>query len=188
MSIDLTAQLPFLVVVIFLIIRIIDSYKKGFVKEICGLIATIFSTVIVMVLSFAYRQYVGESKLTAWVSLALVVLLVILYRLIDVIIGALKIFSKVPVLSTIDKVLGPVFALLETIVLVWGAFCVAIVLDHGVYHDVIMNCVRNNVVMYYLYQYNYLQVLVIKYGDVFAKGIADIISEFNLIPDLPTDL
>lgn len=163
------AQLPFLVALIFLIIRIVISYKRGFVKEICGLVALIFAAVIVLLLSFGFRAHFDEYKLIAWASIVLVILMLVLYKLIDTILTTLKIMAKLPGINWVDKVLGPVFAICETIVIIWGVYCVTMVMDQGAFHDIIISSVRHNIIMKALYEYNYLYVFIAQFNSEFAQ-------------------
>ncbi len=176
---SLLAQVPFLVLIIFLAIRIIVSLKRGFVKELCGLVAIIFAAAIILLLSVGFSQYFGDYKLMAWASVVLVVLLLVVYRLLDLVLTTLKIFAKLPGVSTIDKILGPVFAVAETIVFVWGVYCVTMVMNQGLLHDIILASVRSNPVMRLLYQYNYLYVVISQFSGQFSDTFAKVITQID---------
>ncbi|MCR4727740.1 MAG: CvpA family protein [Lachnospiraceae bacterium] len=152
----LIAQLPFLFVVILLVVKLLLGYKRGLVKELCGIVATIFAAAIVLLIAFAMRQYFNEDRLVFVTTLVLLFLLIVLYKVVNTFLTGLKIFSKVPGLNLVDKILGPVLGFVETILIVWTVFCLVIIMDMGAFENLMMLSVRNNIVMKYLYMYNYM--------------------------------
>ena len=152
----LIAQLPFLFVVILLVVKLLLGYKRGLVKELCGIVSTIFAAAIVLLIAFAMRQHFNEERLIFITTLVLIFLLIVLYKVVNTFLTGLKIFSKVPGLNLVDKILGPVLGFIETILIVWAVFCLALIMDMGAFENLIMLSVRNNIVMEKLFVYNYM--------------------------------
>ena len=68
-------NLPFLCVVVLFIIRAIIATKRGMVKEICSVIATVVASLAVLLIAFAIRKYFVQDKIIFIASLILIVIL-----------------------------------------------------------------------------------------------------------------
>lgn len=160
----LVINLPFLIVVALLIIRVIISVKRGFVKELCSLIATVVASLAILLIALAVQKYFAEDRIIMAVTIILLFLLCIIYKIIDTFLVALKLISKLPVVKILDKVLGVVIGVAEVLVVVWTVYCLIMVLDTGFFEKWIMDCVRNNAIMGKLYEYNYIYSLMSKFS------------------------
>lgn len=152
----LLINIPFLCAIVLLIIRSIVATKRGMVKEICSVIATVVASVAVLLIALAIRKYFDQDKVIFIATIILMVVLGLLYKIIDGFLVTLKLVSKLPVLKQIDKVMGLVIAVVEVIFVVWVVYCVVLILDVGMFESWIMTCVKNNYFMRFLYEYNYL--------------------------------
>lgn len=95
-----------LIVLIIFIIRIKGGYKRGFVKELSACISIIIAVVVGRVLMESYDALAAHR-----ISLAIYRLLTLgvvfgLYKLLRLVISAAKIFSKLPIIKWLDKLLG----------------------------------------------------------------------------------
>lgn len=168
-------NIPFLVACLLLIIKIPTSIKRGFVKELCSVVSIIIASVLVLLIAFAIKKYVNQERLVFCISVVLLILLLIIYKIIDLGLTTLKLISKLPVVSFFNKIIALPFAIFEVVVLIWAVYCLVMVLDAGALGTWIMNCVRVNPIMKFLYQYNYMYNIVAKFSetlkavDIFAK-------------------
>lgn len=170
-------NIPFLCFVILLVTRVIISTKRGLVKEICSIIATIVASVAIILIALAIRKYLDESKLVFVLTLVLISVLGILYKIIDGFLTTIKLIAKLPVLNAFDKLMGLVFGIAETILVVWAVYCIIIILGSGPFEQCVMKCVENNFVMRFMYDNNYLYNIIAPYITV-INGI-DIASKIN---------
>lgn len=161
----LTAQLPFLVVLLYLVIMIVVSYKRGFAKEFCSLVAMIVASIAVLLIAFAIRAYFDQERLIFVITLILLFLLFVLYKIVDLALTSLKIVSKLPIIRLIDKPLGIIAGVAEVIITIWAVYCIVMVLDAGAFEKWVMNCVRNNVLMRFMYEYNYMYLIASKFSE-----------------------
>lgn len=157
---NLIYQLPFLAAVILLVVKVMISFKRGLVKEICAVISTIAASIVVLLIAFALRQYFNDSKIIFVTTLVLLFLFLVLYKILATFLTGLKLVAKLPGLNLVDKILGPVLGIVETVLIIWAVYCIAIIMDMGAFSTLMMNCARNNIVMRLLYQYNYMYVLI----------------------------
>lgn len=152
----LVVNLPFLCVVVLLIIRAIVATKRGMVKEICSVIATVVASIAVLLIALAIRKYFDQDRIIFVATIILMVILGLLYKIIDGFLVTLKLVAKLPVLKQVDKVFGLIIAIVEVVFVVWVVYCVVLILDVGLFESWIMNCVKNNYFMRFLFEYNYL--------------------------------
>lgn len=164
MSDVLITNIPFLVLCLLLISKIITATKRGIVKEICGLVSMVFASIAVLLIAFAVRKYFSGDRIIFVITLVLLFLLIIVYKILDLALTTLKLISKLPVVSLVNKLLAIPFAIAEMIVFTWAVYCLIMVLDTGAFEACIMNCVRNNPVMEMLYKYNYLYSIVANFS------------------------
>ena len=101
-----------LIAVIF-IWRIAAGFRKGLVQEIISLIAMAVAGVCVVLIIGAIGSYMDQeiSKLIQTIVVLLVVCAV--YRLVHVLFTSLELIAKLPVIKSLDKLLGAVIGLAE---------------------------------------------------------------------------
>ncbi len=106
-----------LIVVIF-IWRIVACFRKGMVQEIVSLIATVVAGFCMMLIFSAVGSYLNHEigRLIQMVSVLLVVCLV--YRLVNILFTSLKLISKLPIVRSVDKMLGAFVGVIEAVVLI----------------------------------------------------------------------
>lgn len=161
----LTINLPFLVVVFYLIIMLIVSAKRGFAKELCSLVAIVIATIAVMLIAFALRAYFNQERIIFVITIILLFLLFVLYKIIDLALVSIKIISKLPLIRRVDKLLGIFVGIVEVLFTVWAVYCIVIVFDAGAFEKWVMDCVHNNALMKLLYEYNYMYIWTEKIND-----------------------
>lgn len=88
------------------IFRIKAAYKKGFVRELSDTISLIIAIIIGRMLVSSYHAFVLERLGDAISGIIIVGVVFGIYRLIKIIISALKLFSSLPVIRGLDKILG----------------------------------------------------------------------------------
>ena len=172
----LIVNIPFIIVIAFLIFRIVFSVKHGFAKELCSFIAAIVASLAVLLIAFAVKSYFNQTRIIFVITLILLFLLLVLYKIVDMILDPLKrLIGNLPLVSVVDKVLGIVVGVAEVIVVVWAIYCLVMVMDAGAFEKWVMDCVRANKIMRTLYEYNYMYMIVAKFSstlqgiDIWAK-------------------
>ncbi|MBR6004053.1 MAG: CvpA family protein [Lachnospiraceae bacterium] len=162
-------NIPFFVLLVFLVIKIILSVRKGAVKEICGVVSMILASILVLLIAFAVRQYFDSQRVIFLVTLILIFLLLIIYKIFDMAFTTMKLISKIPGVHLVNKLLGIPLAIAETVILVWTIYCLIMVLDIGAFEKWIMDCVRSNFVMKFLYRFNYLFFIVANFSKTLGE-------------------
>ncbi len=173
------SQLPFIGVLILLVIRVVVGAKRGVIKELIAIPASLIACFAVLFLSFAFRSVFNEAAQVFLGSIVLTALLLILFKLIDIVITGSKPFRKKTEIKPVSRVFGGIVAVVVTIVLVWGVFCITMVMNQGPYSEAILASVRNNVVMRVIYQYNYFYYFASLFSQDLASSFAESMRQIN---------
>ena len=163
-------NIPFLVLVLFFVIKVIVGVKRGAVKELCSFVSAIIAAVVVLLIGFAIRKYIDQDRVIFIVTLLLLFIMITLYRILSMAFTALKIISKLPGVSAVNKLLSIPVVICETVIVTWAVYCIVMVFDQGAFAKCIFDCVKSNQVMKFLYEYNYMYAIVAK----FSRTLADI--------------
>ena len=92
--------------VFILVYGAVRGYRKGFVKELEGLVALICALVSLILISGLARGTVGDRISTRALAIALLIVIGVFYSLCRIIFGSLKLFAGLPVIHFLDEVLG----------------------------------------------------------------------------------
>ena len=109
--------------IIILACGTIRGFDKGFVKELQGLIAGICSVAALILISSLVRDSTGDRFSARAMTIALLIVLVIVYSFCRMILSALKLFAGLPVISFADKILGAAAGFVKSFLLLY-------ILDH----------------------------------------------------------
>ena len=101
------------VIILIFIWRIVAGFRKGLVQEIISVIAMAVAGVCVVLIIGAIGSYMDQeiSKLIQTIVVLFVVCAV--YRLVHVLFTSLELIAKLPVIKSLDKLLGAVIGLAE---------------------------------------------------------------------------
>ena len=101
------------VIILNFIWRIVAGFRKGLVQEIISVIAMAVAGVCVVLIIGAIGSYMDQeiSKLIQTIVVLFVVCAV--YRLVHVLFTSLELIAKLPVIKSLDKLLGAVIGLAE---------------------------------------------------------------------------
>lgn len=172
-------QLPFIIVTLFWLWRVIRAGKRGMIKEICSLISAVVASVSILLIAVAVRSYMKGENIRLAVAVLLVIVLGVIYKLLDLFLTTIKLIAKLPVVNVLDSVLGIVAGTLETLIFVWTVYCMLNFVDVGPLHERITDCINNNEIMMYIYKNNHMQLLLEKIFTAYSNAE---------LPQIPTDI
>lgn len=94
------------------------GFKKGMVQELLSLVAGVVAGICMLLILGAVGSYF-ENDIGRVVKIMVVLLSVcIVYRLVNTLFVSLKLISKLPIVKSVDKLLGIVVGFVEASVLV----------------------------------------------------------------------
>lgn len=164
---EVKINLMLIVAAIVLIVKVIDGYKKGVVKEIISLVSLAILGCIVLLAAGGMNNWHSGKILNAAFAVLLLILLGIVHNVLRVVFFSAKVVSKLPVINLINKLLGVVFGALEVVLFLWILYTVVMLMDLGAVEQVILSYTQDSKILTWIYEHNYvahlLEVCVTKF-------------------------
>ncbi len=160
-------NLLLIVVAILLLCNIVDGYKKGMVKAIISFVSLIVLCIVVALIANGLQSYLDGEILSVVIMVLLLGVLGIAHHLLGVVFFSAKLIAKLPIVHSLDKVLGIVFGVLETVLIIWTIYTFTMMLDMGVIGKQIMEYTRNSSILTWFYEHNHLAHWVQQLGAQF---------------------
>ena len=148
------------VLAVILIWRVSAGMKRGVVRETIAFVNVIFAALVLGLVCMIFNAYHAENYLGIVLLMVGIVALSIIYSLLKIVFFSAKVVSKLPVVSSVDRLLGLVIGVAETLIIFWAMCCVFMYVDLGVLEEQIMMMVGNSELLTWLNQYNLLGVLL----------------------------
>lgn len=158
------------IVLIVLIWKIVDGYKRGMVKEIISFISLIVLCVVVVLIGAGLNSYLEKELIGVVAAVLLLAILGIVHHLLGVVFFSAKMIVKLPIVHWLDKVLGMAVGALETVLILWTVYSFIMTFGLGMVGQQILAYTEENAVLSWLYRYNYL-----------AAWISSVSSKINFI-------
>ena len=149
-------------VALFMICKIVDGYKKGMVKEVISLVSLIVICAVVTLILRGLDSYWDKDYLNVVVAVVLLVVIGIIHHVLGVVFFSAKVISKLPIVSWLNKLLGMVFGILETVLILWTIYTFVMFMDLGIIGEQILIYTQESPVLTWLYEHNYLAAWLIE--------------------------
>ncbi len=145
---------------ILLLIKILDGYKRGMVKELISLVTLTLMCVVVVILAAGLHFVEANEIAGILVMVLLLVLLGIAHHFLRLIFFSANLISKLPVISFGNKLLGMVVGALEVLFLLWTVYTFTLYYDLGMIGELIIEGTRDSVILSKIYEFNLLAPIV----------------------------
>lgn len=109
-------NLVLVVVVLVAAFKIKDGYKKGMVKQIISLVTLLVVGIMIALIGCALHTYMQKEVLGLIVAVLLLAVLGVIHYFLGFVFFSVKMISKLPVVSWLNKLLGALFGFLELVV------------------------------------------------------------------------
>ena len=151
-----------------LVFKIWDGYRKGMVKEIVSFISLVFLCLVAALMANGLSSYFDGKFLNVVVAVVLLALLSIAHHIINVVVFPAKLLAKLPVVHSLDKILGVAVGILESVLILWTIYTFVMMMDLGMIGEFIVQCTAENPILTWFYRYNqlagWLQILSAELG------------------------
>ena len=144
---------------IVLLWRVSVGVKRGVVREALSLINVLFVALVIGLVCMIMEAYHAENYMGIVVNMLIIVALSIVYSVVKLVFFPAKVITKLPVLSSADKLLGLVFGVAEALIAYWALCCVLMYMDIGVLKEQLLMMIGESQILTFLYQYNLLGIL-----------------------------
>lgn len=141
---------------VVLVWRVVAGFRVGMVREIISFVSLIIMAVGIALLGVALSSYREQDMIKMIIALILFLVLCILHRIINFVFFSAKIISKLPVVHGVDRLLGGVIGVMETVIVVWVLFFLIMQFGLGVIGQQIVLFAQENEALTWLYEHNYL--------------------------------
>lgn len=153
------------------IINVCSGYKRGFVKSTISLVSLVILCVVAALLANGIGSYHDGNYFHVALVVILLSVLGLVHHLLSAVFFSAKLVTKLPVVHSVDKLLGIVFGILETVLILWTVYTFVMMMDLGVIGKLILSWTGENSFLTWLYAHNYL-----------AYGIERLLSKFSFVP------
>lgn len=157
--------------IVLAVVNMVWGYNKGLVKAMVSFISLVIICVIASLLAYGISSYTEGNIINVVLMIVLLLVLVTVHLLLSVLFISAKLVVKLPVVHIADKLLGILFGLLETVLILWTIYTFVMMMDLGAIKDTIVEWTYENPVLTWLYRHNYL-----------ARGIERLLGEFDFVP------
>ena len=151
-----------LAVIAVTILKIMDGYKKGMVKEIISFVSLVVMCVVVLLLGSGLHSYMEKEILGVVIAVLLLVILGIAHHALKLIFFSAKLISKLPVVHSADKILGILVGTLEVVLILWTIYTFIMYFEMGMIGNLMIEYSRDSKILTWLYEHNVLAGVVEK--------------------------
>lgn len=145
-----------LIFAVLLFCNIVNGYKKGMVKEIISFVSLIVLCIVVALIGNGLKSYFDGEIVSVIIMVLLLCILGIVHHLLGVVFFSAKLIAKLPIVHSLDKILGIVFGVLETILIVWTIYTFVMLFNLGMLGEQIVEYTRSSELLTWFYEHNYL--------------------------------
>lgn len=149
-----------IIAIVILVWRIAEGIHRGMVKEIVSFVSLVVLSIAVALVATGIGKYFEKDFISMVMVILMLLVLCIVHRLLSLFFFSAKLIAKLPVIHSVDKLLGAVIGVLETILLIWTVYSLIMAFGMGMVGEQILEYARESQILRSLYKYNLLQVLV----------------------------
>ena len=149
-----------IVVLIVLLWKITQGYKRGMVKEIISFVSLIVLCIVAALIVNGMQSYMEKQFVGVVIAVLLLCVVGIVHHLLGVVFFSAKLISKLPVIHWADKLLGMVAGVLETVLILWTVYLFIMKSGLGMLGQQILVYTQENPILSWLYRYNFLAMWV----------------------------
>lgn len=152
-------NIVFLAVLLLVIGGGIKGCKRGFIEELNTTIAMILAILAAILFAVAVKSYMSQETLKTILGVICLTVALIVYKIADFILSTLKIISSIPVIRGINKLAGFAAGTLEALLIIWIVFLVIASFDFGSINTYILENIKENEILTYMFRNNPLSHL-----------------------------
>ncbi len=150
----------FLIVLMLFIGGGIKGFRHGMVEELNKAVALILALAAIAMFVVAAKSYMEHETLRTILGIVCMTIAILVYKIVDFILSSLKIISLIPVIRGVNKLLGFGVGVAESVILIWAVFIVIVAFEFGGASRYILENIKENPLLTFLFSNNYLANLV----------------------------
>ena len=138
----------------------IKVFRHGMVEELNKAVALILALAAIAMFVVAAKSYMEHETLRTILGIVCMTIAILVYKIVDFILSSLKIISLIPVIRGVNKLLGFGVGVAESVILIWAVFIVIVAFEFGGASRYILENIKENTLLTFLFSNNYLANLV----------------------------
>lgn len=138
----------------------IKGFRHGMVEELNKAVALILALAAIAMFVVAAKSYMEHETLRTILGIVCMTIAILVYKIVDFILSSLKIISLIPVIRGVNKLLGFGVGVAESVILIWAVFIVIVAFEFGGASRYILENIKENTLLTFLFSNNYLANLV----------------------------
>lgn len=175
-----TINFLLLIVLGVALIKLIDGYKKGIIKEIISLVSLFVLCAVVALVAGGISCYQDKKILHVVVAFLLLGVLGVVHHLLGVVFFSAKMISKLPVVHFADKLLGAVFGVLEVLLVLWTIDTLVAMMDLGAFKTMYLSYTSDSELLTWFFEHNYLRYFVEQLiPDVDLRSLSELLEMYK---------
>lgn len=167
----MNVNIVLIVVAVVALFKVWDGYKKGMVKEIISLVTLLIVGIMIALLGCALHNYMKREIMGLVVVILLLAVLGVVHTLLGFVFFSIKMISKLPVVSFLNRLLGAVFGLLEVVVVLMVLFFFLENFGLGVIGAQIQEYISEIEPLQYIYDHNLVATLMDKIVEAIGTSL-----------------
>ena len=172
-----TINFLLLIVLGVALIKLIDGYKKGIIKEIISLVSLFVLCAVVALVAGGISCYQDKKILHVVVAFLLLGVLGVVHHLLGVVFFSAKMISKLPVVHLADKLLG---AVLEVLLVLWTIDTLVAMMDLGAFKTMYLSYTSDSELLTWFFEHNYLRYFVEQLiPDVDLRSLSELLEMYK---------
>lgn len=165
---DLTQiNLVLIVLIILMICNMVEGYKKGMIRSIISLVSLVVTCIVIALIANGLNSYTDGEIVNVVIAVLLLCLLGIVQHLLNVVFFSAKAISKLPIVHSVDKLLGIVVGILETVLILWTIYTFVMMMNLGMIENMIVEYTSESKILTWFYEHNELAHWVEQLGAQF---------------------
>lgn len=145
-----------IIFIIFMIWRIYRGVKNGFAKEVNGLVSLFMALIVLSVALLLIASTMAKNTKTIIVSVVLLVIISLLYRLAGMLMKSLETIAKLPIINIVNAFLGALAGALEVFAIFWIMYALIDNFPTGQFGEQIMQWTQQSTLLVNIFNKNYI--------------------------------
>ena len=149
-------NITLIVVILAAVYLMCSGYKRGFAKEVSGMIA-LAAALLALALGFMlYSSYKAGEVVNVVYSVIFLAIAGGVYGVVRFVLKSAKLISHLPVIHFLDKLLGIGAGAIEALLIAWLIFTFCVEYNPCTLTDYVCKDIQNSAILRLIYQYNFL--------------------------------
>ncbi len=153
-------NLLLMIVAILMLCKMVSGSKTGMVKATISFVSLIIICVVVALIANGVSSYFDKKIVNVILVIFLLIMIGLIHYLLGLVFFSAKMIAKLPVVSWVDKVLGIIVGILETVLILWTVYTFVMLMNLGAVGQQIMIYTQESEILTWFYENNYLAHLL----------------------------